>query len=139
MRPDRLRAAALIACVLAACHAYQPGTLAPGPGGTAATAGCLDVAITPRPELRAVGPVVEIAVANRCDRPVEIDFGSIRAPGYAAFDPRDEIRPALLDARSTAIEVIEYRALTAAAGAPCFDVSELGGRAGTRPMCMELI
>jgi hypothetical protein len=123
--------------VLGACRAYQPGSLSPGPGGQLATLDCLDVAVSPRAELRAVGPVVEIAVGNRCDHAVEVDFGAIRVAGHRAFDPREEIRPALLDGRAVAVEVIEYRPVSdAIATTLCLDISNMAP-GSQPPICVS--
>ena len=135
-----MRLAAVAITCLGACSAYHPGTLAPGPGGAVGAAGCVDVAITPRPELDAIGRVVEIAVGNGCDRAVEVDLGAVRAPGYAAFDPRGEIRPAVLDARTTAVEIIEFRPVAGLAPSTCFDVSAVAGTAVTPPtLCLGVL
>jgi hypothetical protein len=122
---------------LAACQAYQPGALSPGPGGAAASLECADVVVSPRPDVYATGPVVEIAVGNRCDHPIEIDYGAIRAIGHRAFDPRGEIRRGVLDARSMAVEVIEYRPIGGAGASLCLDLSGFAAGGGGPPVCVS--
>lgn len=144
----------LLLLLAAGCYGYQPGsfTHAADPHSSArATVDCLDVAIERGWDAAASGPIARIAVANRCDRPVELDLGAIRAVArtgdgamvpHRAHDPRGEIRPALLDGRSVATELIEYR--PEAGRAPpladlCFDISALA-RPPARPvspLCLD--
>lgn len=142
-----MRIAALI--VLAAgCHGYQPGSFSHALAAHAearATVGCIDIAAEPRFDSAAVGPVLRVAVANRCDRAVQVDLGAIRARGdrvdHRPFDPRGEIRPALLDGRATAAETIEYRPVAPVVGYPrtlCLDVSAIAGSGQkTPPLCVR--
>lgn len=147
-----VRIAVLIVCA-AGCQSYQPGSFSHARDARTsarATVGCLDVAVERYWDAAAVGPTARVAVANRCDRAVEVDLGAIRASGrtsggarvaHAAYDPRAEIRPALLDGRSVAAEVIEYRPVAGdvrGLDGLCLDVSAIAGgeRAGVGPLCV---
>lgn len=149
-----MRAACLFALVIASgCTSYQPGSFTHARGaspGASATVGCLDVAVAAASDAAAIGPVARIAVANRCDRAVAVDLGAVRASGrasgaadvaYYAFDPRAEIRPAILDGRSVAAESIEYRSVDAdrRVTALCFDVSAIANRDhAAEPICIDV-
>ena len=138
----------LLLVAAAGCQSYQPGSFshAADPDTTPrATVGCLDVAVDPHHDAAAVGPIARIAIANRCDRAVEVDLGAIRAtvraPGggrvaHVIYDPRGEIRPVLLDGRSVGVEILEFRprdgGLIETAGL-CLDVSAINRRGVSRP------
>lgn len=122
---------------LMACYSnYQPGTLAPVTGvGAVQTAGCLDIAVEPVDDQVAAGPVAEIRLGNRCDGAVLIDLASIaatvrlddgRVGVMRVYDPMGVIRPALLDGRSMAREVLEYHLVP----------GEAHGRAA-RQLCLD--
>lgn len=91
-----------------ACHAYQPGSI---PGSTV---GCLDVGVELESDPLAEGPVAAYTIGNRCDAAVVVDLGAVRATAggrqVSHYDPRGEIRPKVLEARSVATENIEYAA-----------------------------
>ncbi|HYU16850.1 MAG TPA: hypothetical protein VEL05_12280 [Candidatus Acidoferrum sp.] len=145
-------ALAMIAVGLCAC-AYQPGSFRTGRPAREfavqrATVGCLDVAVAGRWDpAHAGGQVVEIDFGNRCDRAVVVDFTALRAKGrddeggegpLALFDPRKEIRPLSLEARTAGREVLEWRPANARRlRAACLDVSGLAGRPSTpRWLCV---
>lgn len=134
-----LRAATIAGLGLLAfgCHAYQPGSFRYAGAelaGVHGTVGCVDVAVDRGADAAARGPVLAIAMANRCDHATRVDVSALRVVGrlggggavrLAPFDPRDEIRPALLDARSVARETIEYRAPAADLEALCVELDGL--------------
>ena len=107
------------AFLLMACYpTYQPGTLvAYTQAGTVRTTGCLDIAVEPSGDPAAAGPAAEIRIGNRCDTGVRVDLARIdatirlddgRSATMVIYDPMGEIRPALLDGRSMAREVLEF-------------------------------
>lgn len=109
----------LVAVALAGCQPYRAGSFA-GPRGSFVgehrTVGCLDVAVEAAQDPEASGPVAGLILANRCDVGVVVDVGAIAATGrypdgaevrLLPYDPADEIRPAMLEARSVASEHIE--------------------------------
>ncbi|RMH38712.1 MAG: hypothetical protein D6689_18925 [Deltaproteobacteria bacterium] len=116
-----MRALMCLVAATAGCAGYTAGSFRGSAGpmeGQRRTVGCLDVAVAHAFDPAAVGPVARIAIANRCDRAVRVDLGAIRAvgrgPGNRAvmlvpYDPRGEIRPAAIEARTTAVEWIEYQ------------------------------
>jgi hypothetical protein len=108
----------------AACTAtYSPGELLSTPGGTRSTAGqvgCLDVAVHPiaTDEVGRSAAIVDIAFGERCGQPACLDLAGLRATSrqgdgrsLAMFvsDPREEIRPATLDARAGGHERLVLR------------------------------
>jgi len=132
--------------VCAAACGYKPGSFAVEPAdgafaGARTTVGCLDVAVAGRwSRAGAVGQAVVIDFGNRCDRPVVVDFTSLRAVGrdaggrehrLAVYDPRREIRPLSLEARSAGREVLELRrratagATAARVRSACVDIGRL--------------
>jgi hypothetical protein len=146
-----------IAWCASAC-AYQPGSFhGRRPrldfAGERATVGCLDIAVAGRWKAADVrGQVVEIDFGNRCDRPVVVDFTSLRAVGrddggreqaLAVYDPAGEIRPLDLEARTVGREVLELRpAALAAPASPgrlrsaCLDLGRLRGGPAERWICI---
>jgi len=118
---ERMRGVALIV-VAAACQGYRAGAFR-GLGheftGERLTVGCLDVAIEAVADPAAEGTAVGFTLGNRCDAAVRVDLRAAtatvhyrdgRAGPAVPFDPRRELRPAWLEARSIAREVIEYQA-----------------------------
>jgi len=109
---------ALVSCALVGC-AYRPGSFSfppPSSGGQQVTVGCLDVAIHRRAD-GALGPVLGFQFANRCDRPVIVDFAAMVVTGRDAqggelalrpYDPHREVRPLLLDGRNVGAEALLY-------------------------------
>lgn len=110
--------------LLAAGCAYQPGSFQYGKGidgiflGQRATVGCLDIAIQRRVDHEAK-PVLAYRLGNRCNRAVEVDLLHVAVVGHttdgrevalAPYDPRGEVRPALLDGRLVASEALAYTA-----------------------------
>lgn len=113
---------ALVSCAVVGC-AYRPGSFSfppqPGPDtGTSqrVTVGCLDVAIHRRAD-GALGPVLGFQFANRCDRPMLVDFAAMTVIGRDAqgdevslppYDPHREVRPMVLDGRNVGAEALLY-------------------------------
>jgi len=148
---------ALAVCAQAACG-YQAGSFGePASGafaGARATVGCLDVSVAGRwSSPGAAGQAIVIDFGNRCDRPAMVDFTALRAFGrdaagrehrLAIYDPRREIRPLSIEARSAGREVLELRrqapAGTTAARvrSACVDVGRLSGdeAAAARWLCV---
>lgn len=138
-----------ISCA-AAC-AYAPGSFVGRSGsfpGARATIGCLDVAVTPVRGPTQLGPVVQYTVGNRCDEVALIDFSAVRVcpasgvdlgPPMAPYDPKRELRPLRMEARTVITEQIEYRQAAPSAGqAFCVDVARLNGPAmQDRWLCQE--
>lgn len=128
------------ALVLTACNPYRPGTMEPTtPNGAVRTTGCIDVAIDRVEDYQAVGFATELRMGNRCDAPVMVDLGQIRATmrhgdgrvsAMQVYDPDLELRPALLDARARGREVLEYQPIrpgvTPGPNAElCLDIAEI--------------
>ena len=101
---------------------YRPGSFrgdlaGGGFNGERATVGCLDVAVAGRwSRGPAIAQAVQLDFGNRCDRPVVVDFSALRAFGrddggrghpLRIRDPRGEIRPLSLEARTVGREVLE--------------------------------
>ena len=114
--------AALAACLLTGCG-YKPSSFSfhsQPVRGASATVGCIDLAITPHPEvLPDRSTVLAYEFGNRCDRPTVIDLSTAPVVGraadgrmysLAAYDPAREIRPAMLDGRDHGRELIAYPA-----------------------------
>ncbi len=141
----------MVALAVCAACGYQPGSFAGQPAagalaGARATVGCLDVAVAGRwSRAGAIGQAVVIDFGNRCDRAVVVNFTTLRAFGrdaggreqpLAVYDPRREIRPLSLEARSAGREVLELRraapagATAARVRSACVDVGRLAGDAG---------
>ena len=134
--------------VASAC-AYAPGSFS-GPQssfpGTRTTVGCLDVAVAVVSSTQQQGSVIQYTVGNRCDRVATVDFSAVHArsaagaslgPRMAPFDPRAELRPLRMEARTVITEAIEYRHVTPGIGdGVCIDVAQLDGPArGERWLC----
>jgi hypothetical protein len=159
LAPHRVAGSTLVMVALAVCACgYQAGSFAGDAtsafAGARATVGCLDVSVAGRwsrassTGQTATGQAVVVDFGNRCDRPVVVDFTTLRAFGrdaggrehpLAIYDPRGEIRPLSLEARSAGREVLELRR-QAAAGATaarvrsaCVDVGRLTRHAGPAP------
>lgn len=141
----------LLAIPFASACAYAPGSFSSYPSsfpGARATVGCLDVAATLTGGTLQQGPVVQYAVGNRCDQVTIVDFSAVHArsaagpslgPPMVPFDPRRELRPLPMEARSVITEQIEYRHAAPAAGhGLCVDVGGLNGPATSeRWLCQE--
>jgi hypothetical protein len=152
-------AGATIAGAVGGCG-YRSGSFRGAAGrdafaGERATIGCLDVAVagrwSPSP---AIAQAVQVDFGNRCDRPVVVDFTAVRAVGrddggrelaLAIHDPRREIRPLSLEARTVGREVIELRPAAGPGPAParmrsaCVDVGRLadGAMHAPRWLCVS--
>ncbi len=117
------------------CRSYQPGSFtaagSPFPGSKV-TLECFDVAVAANVDEIAAGSVARFSIANRCDHATVVDFTQLRAhargeSGWHAVapnDPRGELRPAVLEARSVATEFLEFPATSATI---CFELSGLAG------------
>jgi hypothetical protein len=164
LAPYRVAGSTLVMVALAVCACgYQPGSFAGDAtsafAGARATVGCLDVSVAGRwsrasstgqtaTGQMATGQTVVVDFGNRCDRPVVVDFTTLRAFGrdaggrehpLAIYDPRREIRPLSLEARSAGREVLELRrqatagATTARVLSACVDVGRLTRDAAPAP------
>ncbi len=164
LAPHRVAGSTLVMGALAAyACGYQPGSFAGEASGAfagaRATVGCLDVSVAGRwSQARssgqtasgqtATGQTVVVDFGNRCDRSVIVDFTALRAFGrdaggrehpLAIYDPRREIRPLSLEARSAGREVLELRrqattgATTARVRSACVDVGRLTRDAAPAP------
>jgi len=129
----------LIACALAAC--YHAGPLEE-PAGVPMSLGCIAGHVARRGD-ESDGAVIRYAFTNRCDRPVIVDLSSARAVGRDAagceheltvYDPRHEIEPLPIDARSSGSEDIEYLGVAGRELAQiCVDVGALDRSAPRAP------
>ena len=107
---------------MAACTSYSPGSFKTAaaifpPERT--TRGCLDIAIQAVHDAAAEGPVLDVYLGNRCNDAVWVDLAALevsaRLPdGQSIFvglyDPRDELRAAVLGGRESVTERIEVQA-----------------------------
>lgn len=141
------------AVALAGCHlAYHPNSFETSGElfvGERATVGCLDVALSRRPNVTPTKPVVEYWFGNRCANAVTIDLGTTRAiargtDGLAReltpFDPDGELRPLTLIGRTAGHEAIAYVRPDGAEGPAqvCVDVATIGHTvSATRWLCMD--
>ena len=146
---------AVFALLAAACQAYEPGAFAVDEAGLpdvhARRLDCLDVRVETLsdPAVPASWPVVGIDIGNRCRDAVHVDLRHVRVTArYAdglsqrvrAFDPRRELRAAVLDSRARAREVIAYVAPDSAYDAPsaiCVDVAGITRAEPVAPICFE--
>jgi hypothetical protein len=119
----------------------SPPTCDAGPQGAVVASrrvGCIDVriALACNRVVAPNRPLVAFAFGNWCDAPATIDFTKVRVtardadPGdqpMTAFDPRGEIRPAVLDARGSGREVVEFDGVAddRPVHSLCIDVSSL--------------
>jgi hypothetical protein len=153
LAPYRVAGSTLVMVALAVCACgYQPGSFAGNSASGAsarATVGCLDVSVAGRwSRVGATGQTVVIDFGNRCDRAVVVDFTTLRASGrdaggqehrLAVYDPRREIRPLSLEARTAGREVLELRrpvsagATAAHVRSACVDVGRLTPDAAPAP------
>jgi hypothetical protein len=136
---------AVAAVVLAGC-AYEPSTftfMTRPSQGTRATIGCLDLAISSGPT--AGVPILAYEFGNRCDRSTVVDLGRARVVGYSAtgavyplapYDPRGEIRPALLDGRDRGRERIAYYTGVNVLDV-CVDVAAIAGETPAQWLCLR--
>ena len=159
----RASALALIVPMTACTAGYRPGALlAAGSGAHAQQIGCLDVAAAidaiGDPRVPAESALVTLDFGNRCDRPVRFDVRRMRVTAGAlggavwplvAFDPRAELRPAVLDAHARGHETIRFDPPAGAggptSGAPpvqvCVDLRALvdGVDAAAPRVCLQRI
>lgn len=124
----------LIAIPLMGSCGYAAGSFShastPFPGARS-TVGCLDVAAALK--AKPTAPVLSYSVGNRCDFATTVDFASLRVRSHdgallTAYDPRSELRPLSVEARTVITEQIEYRtpSVSSVAGV-CVDVGSVNG------------
>lgn len=141
----QVRRAAFV-LVLASCSkAYQPGSFAEGTAdfsGEKMQVGCLDLAISRRPDMDQVA-VLDYQFGNRCNHGTLVDLARVRVVGRALdgterrlvpHDPRRELRPLKLDARTTGLEAIAYPAESPSAQV-CVDVASIVHEQPARWLC----
>jgi hypothetical protein len=108
----------------------RPGSPAPFPGKQA-TIGCVDLAVDLRPDYDGA-TVIEYSFGNRCNQPATIDLAAVAVWGTTEsgeqrlypFDPRQEIRPLLIEGRLYGHEVIAYP-MPQPASRICIDVASV--------------
>lgn len=140
-RPVRV---AVLALVASGCG-YKPGAFT-GPAepftGRPSTVGCLDLAVTRKPDSK-VGPVLAFDFGNRCLTPAVVDFQHARVEGVtvhgqrialAPYDPQFEIALARVDARGLGHEAIAYAA-TEPLTQLCIDEATIAHVAGAAWQC----
>lgn len=125
----------VVALLAVGCRGYHPDSLSVASTGELRTVGCLDMAVEPDADPEAVGPVVRLTFANRCDSAVAVDLAAIRASAVLhdgrrvamrLFDPDSVVRPGLLEARLVGREILEFQApgdATAGARELCLDLA----------------
>jgi len=116
-----LLAIAGVSLGLVACAPYSPGSFrVPGRdfSGERLTLDCLDLAVAGDRDLVAAGPIVDYQFGNRCQHPITVDLGAIRATGrtptgeevaLVPYDPQGQIRAVTLETRTAGRERLEYR------------------------------
>ncbi len=133
---------AVLTSALAGCAAYKPGAMRPEPRGQMVTVGCLDVAIARRLDHEA-NAVIYYRLANRCNRPIEVDlqrvavigrFGDGAEVALSPYDPDLELRPVQLDGRQTGREAIAYPTPRSAAQV-CVDAASIVHAEPARWLC----
>jgi hypothetical protein len=139
----------LLAPLLAGCVAYKPDSFAhvgqPFPGERI-TVGCLDLAISRRPDMQSQA-VVEYAFGNRCNKPARVDLAYAEVRGRTAggddrrlapFDPDNELQALSIDGRKAGREVLAY-----ASPEPivqiCIDVASLADRKPEQWLCLARV
>lgn len=137
-----MRFIAVLAAALGACG-YQAGSFQHPTAdfeGSRVTVGCIDAAVTPYTDPHVFGPAASFTVANRCDAAVLVDLA---VPATAALldgsmtplvlrDPRDQVHPVLLEARTVGQEHLEYIAPAKPAREVCFDLAGVDVEAARR-------
>lgn len=123
-----------------ACQGYRTGSFHDGFidfAGEQRSVGCLDVAVAPLRDAKIRGPAAQIAFGNRCDAATPVDLTAIEVVAHyddgasarlRPHDPDDEIRPGMLDGRSSGVENIEYMLPDGVRERPveiCFDLTNL--------------
>jgi hypothetical protein len=108
--------------LLLGCTPYRAGSFQSGVQefpGERTTRGCLDLGFAATSEPEAEGPVIDLFVGNRCKESVWIDIPALEMTAYLEdgqaipagfYDPRDELRPALLGGKQLATERLELLA-----------------------------
>ena len=134
----------VLAIPIASACAYAPGSFSSPTSsfpGARTTAGCLDIAAALTSTTPEHGRVVSYTIGNRCDSVAVVDFAAVRARvdgvALAPFDPRHELRPLRMEARTVITEQIEYRRIDPNQGL-CIDVGHIDGSAsGERWLCQD--
>lgn len=145
---------ALAVVLLGGCAAaYEPESLlvdARGePHGHGRRVGCVDVRVelVRASAVEASWPVVGLDLGNRCREAVYVDLRHVRvtarwdetdAVALRAYDPRAEMRGAVLDGRARAREVVAFVAPEGVWNRPaavCVDVSGITAAEGSPPVC----
>jgi hypothetical protein len=137
----------LVAWSLVAGCGYHPGSFTDRQGtspGAHTTLGCIDLAVS-RADDSEAGPLIDYFVGNRCDHRVTVDLAHVRViarsdtgadVSLAAYDPRNELIPRLLNAQWSGRARIEYRAAEPVASV-CVDVGGIEhARAPEQWVCM---
>jgi hypothetical protein len=137
-----MRSIAVLAAALGACG-YQAGSFQHPTAdfeGTRVTVGCIDAAVAPYADPHVFGPAAIFTVGNRCDAAVLVDLAvpatanllDGRASPLVLRDPRDEVEPVLLEARTIGREHLEYIAPAKPAREVCFDLAGIDAEAPAR-------
>ena len=132
----------LFAIPVASACGYSPGSFSSYSSsfpGARASVGCLDVAAAVVDATPERGRVIMYTIGNRCDSVAVVDFSALRVRAGTAmlvpFDPRRELRPLRMEARTVVTEQIEYRRAEPDQGL-CIDVGGLdGSHGGERWLC----
>jgi hypothetical protein len=140
-----VRRAAFVLILAGCSKAYQPGSFAEGRAdfsGEKVQVGCLDLAISRRPDMGDAA-VLDYQFGNRCNHGALVDLARVRVVGraidgterpLAPHDPRHELRPLELDARTIGLEAIAYPAQTPTAQV-CVDVASIVHERPARWIC----
>jgi hypothetical protein len=115
--PGRVKRS-FLAIAITGC-AGMHGHLVPQSAATSAHADCLDLQIerTTDEEAPERWPIIAYRVGNTCRRPVVLRFDAVRVLAdregtmeeLALYDPRHEVRPAVIDAEGYAEQLLAYR------------------------------
>lgn len=105
-----------------ACAPYRAGSFHTGVErfpSARSTRGCVDIAIRAALDPHAEGPVLDLYLGNRCDEGVWVDIPAVEVTAHLAngedmavglYDPRNELKPAVLGGRELVMERIETEA-----------------------------
>lgn len=106
-----------VACAGYKANSFRTGAIWGGHRfeGTRLSRGCLDIALRAKEQFTGE-PTIDVSIGNRCPEALHVDLGKLRIRGHfdgaapkqlALFDPRGEIREALLGGNSAASERLE--------------------------------
>jgi len=143
----------LLLSSLGACARYKAGSFETQPGHAFPEAktsyGCLDIGMRAGVDSHAEGPVLDIYLGNRCPESVWVDMPALEATAYledgqsfpcGLYDPRSELKVALLGGKELAFERIELEAPEESIRI-CVDLSHLTQGASEGPaneLCMQV-